>query len=55
MEEGNKARTVKATNMNEVSSRSHAVFNIILTMAQVNILLFYFLYFEKKNFQKIKA
>lgn len=31
MEEGNKARTVAATNMNETSSRSHAVFSIILT------------------------
>ncbi|XP_020778849.2 kinesin-like protein KIF13B isoform X2 [Boleophthalmus pectinirostris] len=29
--EGNKSRTVAATNMNEESSRSHAVFNIILT------------------------
>uniref|UniRef100_A0A1A8S9V0 Kinesin-like protein unc-104 n=1 Tax=Nothobranchius rachovii TaxID=451742 RepID=A0A1A8S9V0_9TELE len=31
MDSGNKARTVAATNMNEESSRSHAVFNIILT------------------------
>ena len=31
MEEGNKARTVAATNMNETSSRSHAVFTIIFT------------------------
>ncbi|XP_053565509.1 kinesin-like protein KIF13B [Bombina bombina] len=31
MSEGNKSRTVAATNMNEESSRSHAVFNIILT------------------------
>ncbi|KAI9020276.1 hypothetical protein CLU79DRAFT_704045 [Phycomyces nitens] len=31
MDEGNKARTVAATNMNETSSRSHAVFNIFLT------------------------
>ena len=31
MEEGNKARTVAATNMNESSSRSHAVFTIIFT------------------------
>ncbi|KAG1662032.1 Kinesin-like protein unc-104 [Nymphon striatum] len=31
MEEGNKARTVAATNMNETSSRSHAVFSIIFT------------------------
>ncbi|XP_019860777.1 PREDICTED: kinesin-like protein KIF1C [Amphimedon queenslandica] len=31
MDEGNKARTVAATNMNETSSRSHAVFTIILT------------------------
>lgn len=31
MDEGNKARTVAATNMNETSSRSHAVFSLILT------------------------
>ncbi|XP_066532600.1 kinesin-like protein KIF13B isoform X2 [Hoplias malabaricus] len=31
MSEGNKSRTVAATNMNEESSRSHAVFNLILT------------------------
>ncbi|KAJ2858906.1 hypothetical protein GGH94_006381, partial [Coemansia aciculifera] len=32
MSQGNKARTVAATNMNEASSRSHAVFTITLTM-----------------------
>ncbi|KAK3542444.1 hypothetical protein QTP86_025898 [Hemibagrus guttatus] len=31
MSEGNKSRTVAATNMNEESSRSHAVFNVVLT------------------------
>ncbi|KAM4065497.1 kinesin motor domain-containing protein [Hirsutella rhossiliensis] len=31
MDEGNKARTVAATNMNETSSRSHAVFTLMLT------------------------
>ncbi len=31
MSEGNKSRTVAATNMNSESSRSHAVFSIILT------------------------
>ncbi|RUS88910.1 hypothetical protein EGW08_003349, partial [Elysia chlorotica] len=31
MSEGNKSRTVAATNMNSESSRSHAVFNIVLT------------------------
>merc|ERR1719370_2563073 len=31
MIEGNKSRTVAATNMNNESSRSHAVFTIILT------------------------
>nr|XP_020465570.1 kinesin-like protein KIF1A isoform X12 [Monopterus albus] len=31
MDSGNKARTVAATNMNETSSRSHAVFSIIFT------------------------
>lgn len=30
-DEGNKARTVAATNMNETSSRSHAVFTIFVT------------------------
>uniref|UniRef100_A0A8C5B6Z2 Kinesin family member 13A n=1 Tax=Gadus morhua TaxID=8049 RepID=A0A8C5B6Z2_GADMO len=31
MSEGNKSRTVAATNMNEESSRSHAVFSIVVT------------------------
>ncbi|CAF0730672.1 unnamed protein product [Brachionus calyciflorus] len=31
IDEGNKARTVAATNMNETSSRSHAVFTVIFT------------------------
>lgn len=31
MAEGNKSRTVAATNMNETSSRSHAVFTLIFT------------------------
>ncbi|PKC00927.1 kinesin-domain-containing protein [Rhizophagus irregularis] len=31
MDEGNKARTVAATNMNETSSRSHAVFTLLVT------------------------
>uniref|UniRef100_A0A2C9JX68 Kinesin motor domain-containing protein n=1 Tax=Biomphalaria glabrata TaxID=6526 RepID=A0A2C9JX68_BIOGL len=31
MSEGNKSRTVAATNMNSESSRSHAVFNIVVT------------------------
>ncbi|XP_069106121.1 kinesin-like protein KIF13A isoform X3 [Argopecten irradians] len=34
MSEGNKSRTVAATNMNNESSRSHAVFNIILTQTR---------------------
>lgn len=34
MSEGNKSRTVAATNMNSESSRSHAVFTIILTCSQ---------------------
>lgn len=37
MSEGNKSRTVAATNMNEESSRSHAVFNIILTHTLMDI------------------
>ena len=31
MDEGNKSRTVAATNMNETSSRSHAVFTLVFT------------------------
>ena len=31
MDDGNKARTVASTNMNEQSSRSHAVFNLLMT------------------------
>ncbi|KAH9963374.1 kinesin-like protein [Lactifluus volemus] len=37
MDEGNKARTVAATNMNETSSRSHAVFTLILTMMRHDV------------------
>lgn len=33
MDEGSKARTVAATNMNETSSRSHAVFTLIVSAA----------------------
>uniref|UniRef100_A0A2R5LHZ1 Kinesin-like protein unc-104 n=1 Tax=Ornithodoros turicata TaxID=34597 RepID=A0A2R5LHZ1_9ACAR len=36
MDEGNKARTVAATNMNETSSRSHAVFTIIFTQRKLD-------------------
>ena len=34
IEEGNRSRTVAATNMNAESSRSHAVFTLVLTQAQ---------------------
>ncbi|VDM24955.1 unnamed protein product [Toxocara canis] len=37
IEEGNKSRTVAATNMNAESSRSHAVFNIRLTQALTDL------------------
>ncbi|CAG9943450.1 unnamed protein product [Clonostachys rosea f. rosea IK726] len=37
MDEGNKARTVAATNMNETSSRSHAVFTLMLTQKKKDI------------------
>ncbi|XP_064484970.1 kinesin-like protein KIF13A isoform X2 [Ornithodoros turicata] len=37
MTEGNKSRTVAATNMNSESSRSHAVFNIILTCSVTDL------------------
>ncbi|XP_033100140.1 kinesin-like protein KIF13A isoform X3 [Anneissia japonica] len=37
MSEGNKSRTVAATNMNHESSRSHAVFNITLTQTLLDI------------------
>lgn len=36
MDEGNKSRTVAATNMNETSSRSHAVFTLIFTQRKVD-------------------
>lgn len=34
MEQGNKSRTVAATNMNAESSRSHAVFSIVFTQTE---------------------
>lgn len=37
MDEGNKARTVAATNMNETSSRSHAVFTVVLTQKRHDV------------------
>ncbi|XP_040286686.1 kinesin-like protein KIF1B isoform X6 [Bufo bufo] len=37
MDAGNKARTVAATNMNETSSRSHAVFTIVFTQRKLDI------------------
>lgn len=37
MDEGNKARTVAATNMNETSSRSHAVFTLSLTQRRHDV------------------
>ncbi|KAL9553778.1 hypothetical protein MBANPS3_003124 [Mucor bainieri] len=36
MDEGNKARTIAATNMNETSSRSHAVFTLFLTQTRLD-------------------
>lgn len=36
MDAGNKARTVAATNMNETSSRSHAVFTIVFTQKKMD-------------------
>lgn len=36
MDEGSKARTVASTNMNATSSRSHAVFSIVLTVAKAS-------------------
>lgn len=38
MDVGNKARTVAATNMNETSSRSHAVFTIIFTQKRLDMM-----------------
>lgn len=38
MTEGNKSRTVAATNMNAESSRSHAVFSIVLTQTLTDTL-----------------
>ncbi|XP_069985793.1 kinesin-like protein KIF13A isoform X3 [Penaeus vannamei] len=37
IEEGNKARTVAATNMNSESSRSHAVFTVVLTQTMTDV------------------
>ncbi|XP_063292254.1 kinesin-like protein KIF1B isoform X10 [Pelobates fuscus] len=37
MDAGNKARTVAATNMNETSSRSHAVFTIVFTQKRLDV------------------
>lgn len=37
MDAGNKARTVAATNMNETSSRSHAVFTIVFTQKRHDV------------------
>lgn len=37
MDEGNKARTVAATNMNETSSRSHAVFTLTLSQKRHDV------------------
>ena len=37
IDEGNKARTVAATNMNETSSRSHAVFTLIFTQKRYDV------------------
>ncbi|EST06844.1 Pleckstrin [Kalmanozyma brasiliensis GHG001] len=37
MDEGNKARTVAATQMNETSSRSHAVFTLVLTQKRLDV------------------
>ncbi|XP_063219921.1 kinesin-like protein KIF13A isoform X3 [Bacillus rossius redtenbacheri] len=37
MAEGNKSRTVAATNMNSESSRSHAVFSVVLTQTLTDI------------------
>jgi kinesin family protein 1 len=36
MDEGNKARTVAATQMNETSSRSHSVFTVFLTQKRLD-------------------
>jgi len=36
MDQGNKARTVAATNMNATSSRSHGVFNIVFTQKRTD-------------------
>lgn len=37
MDEGNKARTVAATNMNETSSRSHAVFTLVFSQRRYDV------------------
>ena len=36
MNEGNKSRTIAATSMNAESSRSHAVFSVMMTQSQTD-------------------
>lgn len=37
MDEGNRSRTVASTNMNNESSRSHAVFTIVMTQVRIHV------------------
>ena len=47
MDDGNKTRTVAATNMNATSSRSHAVFSLIFRAGLLEIKLHFFRVFLK--------
>jgi kinesin family protein 1 len=47
MDDGSKARTVAATNMNASSSRSHAVFTIVFSQTKVRKQTFFFSFYKK--------
>ena len=47
--QGNGNRTTAATNMNDVSSRSHAIFSIVFTQVTYNIHVSFIIYHLLKN------
>ena len=53
MDDGNKTRTVAATNMNATSSRSHAVFSLIFRIGLLKIKLHFFVFFHGIKFSII--
>ncbi len=54
MDEGSKSRTVAATNMNATSSRSHAVFTIVLTQTYVRVELNYTLLLQELSDTRVR-